>query len=194
VGKRVLHHGTLLFSADTGELAKALTVSGLKLKAKGVDSVKSRVTNIYEYLPEKMNVSEFKEYLFNYVFNHTKNAKLRRLTTSEWQEVTKKSFERHTQKDWIFGQEPDFDFVKEAAFPAGLTQAYIKLNNGSIAALKFTGDFFDNRNITELESLIIGTPYNTAALKARLKAANIGDYFYNTNLDQLINLLIGLEY
>jgi lipoate---protein ligase len=46
------HHGTILLSSSTADIEKYLTVSPAKLAAKGVDSVKSRVTNLSEYAPD----------------------------------------------------------------------------------------------------------------------------------------------
>lgn len=45
------HHGTLLIDVKTDEMAKYLTVSPLKLQAKGVSSVKSRVLNLKKVCP-----------------------------------------------------------------------------------------------------------------------------------------------
>lgn len=50
-GSKKYHHGTLLIDVKTDEMAKYLTVSPLKLKAKGVSSVKSRVLNLKEVCP-----------------------------------------------------------------------------------------------------------------------------------------------
>jgi len=48
--KRVLHHGTLLFSSEISNLSKALKVNPLLYQDKGVKSVKSRVANINQFL------------------------------------------------------------------------------------------------------------------------------------------------
>lgn len=50
-GNKKYHHGTLLIDVNPDEMAKYLTVSPLKLKAKGVSSVKSRVMNLKEVNP-----------------------------------------------------------------------------------------------------------------------------------------------
>ena len=44
--KRVLHHGTLLFSSQMADLSNALKVNPLKYQDKGGKSVRSRVTNL----------------------------------------------------------------------------------------------------------------------------------------------------
>jgi lipoate-protein ligase A len=50
-GTNCMHHGTLLLTSSAESIEKYLTVSKAKLEAKGVDSVKSRVTVLSEYVP-----------------------------------------------------------------------------------------------------------------------------------------------
>lgn len=49
---RGFHHGTLLLNADLSRLANYLNPDKKKLAAKGITSVRSRVTNLTELLPE----------------------------------------------------------------------------------------------------------------------------------------------
>ena len=49
---RVMHHGTLLYNSDLSAVSKALQVDPEKIRAKGMESVRSRVTNIRRYLKE----------------------------------------------------------------------------------------------------------------------------------------------
>ena len=62
VGENKCHHGTVLISADKSRLANYLTVSKTKLEAKGIKSVRSRVVNLTELVPE-MTVEAFEEAL-----------------------------------------------------------------------------------------------------------------------------------
>lgn len=52
--ERLMHHGTLLYSADLSEMSGALNVNREKLVTKGIESVKSRVANI-SALSEKLS-------------------------------------------------------------------------------------------------------------------------------------------
>ena len=53
---KLLHHGTLLFDSEMEELAKALKVSKDKIESKGIKSVRSRVTNIKEFLQDDIGI------------------------------------------------------------------------------------------------------------------------------------------
>lgn len=48
---RSIVHGTMLFDTDMENMTAAITPSAIKLKAKGVDSVRNRITVISEHLP-----------------------------------------------------------------------------------------------------------------------------------------------
>lgn len=60
---RELIHGTLMYDVDIETLTAALNVEGSKLNRKGVASVRSRVTNIKDYLPDIQDIDEFQQAL-----------------------------------------------------------------------------------------------------------------------------------
>ena len=55
------------FDVDLSVLANALKVSKDKFESKGVKSVRARVTNIVNELPEKITVEEFRDLLLEYM-------------------------------------------------------------------------------------------------------------------------------
>lgn len=57
---RVLIHGTLMYDVDIDVLTKALTTPVSKLAMKGVASVRSRVTNLKEMLPQFKDIDGVK--------------------------------------------------------------------------------------------------------------------------------------
>ena len=72
------HHGTLMMNVNKEMLSKYLTVSKEKLQSKGVDSVKSRVTNLVDYIPdltlEALKKGELKEtHLAVYYFDRNRD-------------------------------------------------------------------------------------------------------------------------
>ena len=64
-GDRILHHGTLLWSADLSKLAGALKVDPEKIASKGIKSVRSRVANIRDLIGSEMSATDFIDYLFS---------------------------------------------------------------------------------------------------------------------------------
>ena len=63
---RELVHGTLMYNVDIDTLTAALNVEGSsKLNLKGVASVRSRVTNVRDYLPQFSSLDELQSVLQN---------------------------------------------------------------------------------------------------------------------------------
>ena len=60
---RVMHHGTIMFDSDLSVVSEALRVDPTKIQTKGIRSVRSRVTNVVEHLPEKVTLPEFRRIL-----------------------------------------------------------------------------------------------------------------------------------
>lgn len=52
MNQRILHHGTLLFNTDLQAMQNLLNPNVLKMKSKGVDSVRARVINLNNLEPE----------------------------------------------------------------------------------------------------------------------------------------------
>ena len=63
LGKRILHHGTLLFDANPEMVAGALNVDPTKFQSKSSKSVRSRIGNIRTFLKEDMDLPAFWAYL-----------------------------------------------------------------------------------------------------------------------------------
>lgn len=55
---RTLVHGTLMWNVDIETLTRALAVPGSKLTKKGIASVRSRVANLKDYLPQYRSLDE----------------------------------------------------------------------------------------------------------------------------------------
>ena len=65
---RELVHGTLMYDVDIETLTAALNVEGSsKLNLKGVGSVRSRVTNVRDYLPQFSSLDELQAALQQYL-------------------------------------------------------------------------------------------------------------------------------
>lgn len=174
---RVLHHGTLMFASDTDAMTEILNADPSKLVSKGVDSVRSRVTNIKEHLQRDLTLPQFREILVQNFRNAGVLEKERELSEDELHAVEKLRREKYVTWDWVYGSSPAFNILRQAAFAWGKVEIGMRVENGLVSDCKIYGDFFSNADMDRLCALLTGTAYRAEAMKRRLENAELGVYF-----------------
>ncbi|MCO5265489.1 MAG: lipoate--protein ligase [Lentimicrobium sp.] len=186
---RVLHHGTLLFSAQITDLSNALNVDPTKFQDKAVKSVRSRVTNISEHLKSPLTVLEFRDLILQHVMESTPGAESYSFTDEDISAIRKLKNEKYVTWDWNFGYSPKYNFRKTVKTNGGKLEVTLEVVNGVIANARFFGDYFNKLNPEDIENALTGVVHSESEIKNRLKDFEIGDYFLNVTNDELITAL-----
>lgn len=186
----LLHHGTILFDSELSVVQDALNVTQDKIESKGVKSVKSRVTNISPYLPEKISVEEFKEALLNYIFEDA-NLKPNEyvLTDEDLQAVEELMKERYMTWEWTYGESPKFNIQKSKRFAGGKIDVRLGIDKGYIENCKIFGDFFGQNEVSEFEALLKGKKYDEESLRSELEHVSLHSYFKDITLEDFMDCL-----
>ncbi len=188
--KRLLHHGTLLFSADISDMAGALRVSEEKLKSKGIKSVPSRVRNIkdIEGYTGPDTAEEFAGRLIEFAERRF-GTEARGFTPEENAAVEKLRCEKYSQWEWNFGSSPEYGRKSSRRFPYGTVEVSFETEHGIIKEIKVGGDFFGVRDIAELEEKLRGTKLEKEALTAAL--AEVEEYISGASPEDIRDMMIG---
>ena len=161
------HHGTLMVNVNLGELSRYLTVSKDKLKSKGVDSVRARVTNLTEYAPD-LTVDVLKQKLLE-AFEEVYGLKANILKDTD---LDAEEVEERTQKfaswDWIFGRKLDFQYELANRFPWGQITLQLKVKNGKIEDVNVYSDSMRPSLIDEISRYLKNVRYDKKAICAEL--------------------------
>lgn len=103
---RELVHGTLMYNVDIDTLTAALNVEGSsKLNLKGVASVRSRVTNVRDYLPQFASLDEVQAALQDFLSaggSAQKNGGKLSLSSAEKTSVDSLTSQKFASSDWIY--------------------------------------------------------------------------------------------
>lgn len=186
---RIVHHGTILYSADFSELIGSLNVREVKFKDKAVKSVEGRVTNLIDHMEEKLSVEEFKEYVTNHVANTIKGSKIYEFSNKELEEIQKIADNRYATWEWTFGKSPKYDFHNEDKFKCGVLETYVIVDKGHIKEIRFFGDFFGREDIKGLEELLTGKKYDEDEIKDLLNKTKISNYINNIEVEDILSLI-----
>lgn len=189
-GNAVMHHGTLMFSADVSSLTDALKVNPLKIKSKGIASVKSRVTNICDHLKQPIDIEDFTEHLKTCVLSSFEGAQIYEFTSEDIKAIEALEKEKYSTYEWNFGFKQEYTVTKDARFAGGTVTVCLQIKQNIIESIKIYGDYFGKKDISEIENALCGTAYKPDTVKARLQQFNIEDYMCNVKADELCELIV----
>lgn len=167
-GKQAYHHGTLLVDADMEKLSRYLNPSKAKLKSKGVESVRSRVTNLKE-LCSGLTVDALKLSLAH-AFADVYNLPLRQIRDEDldFQKIESLA-ERNRSWEWNFGHRIPFDLEREERFSWGSVQLQLHINEGVIQQAKIYSDAMDWAWVAEAEEKLTGCRFEADALRQQFQ-------------------------
>ncbi len=202
--ERILHHGSILYSCDTGIMGDLLTPPKIKMKSKGISSVKQRVINLFEVDPEKRGIQAFQED-FDRALKSLDNEEKRRclLEAGALVENDGKLFfapeilaraeaiakEKFTSDDWNIGKNPAFSLESERLTKGGFLKLYLDIDKQKIRSIRLEGDFFMGEG--ELEAILqqfIDMPYEKARLSPLLEKVSESLAIYQLSAKELEDL------
>jgi lipoate-protein ligase A len=187
---KVMHHGTILYDSDLHVLSRALKPPSDKIESRGIKSVKSRVTNIRPYMKTDMPVTDFWAALKNYFFEafDMRDFALTSAYNAEVEELRQKIY---SQWSWNYGNSPPYSLRKVRRIE-GCGKIEILLDvakDGIIKNIAFYGDFFGNRELSELGEKLVGLHFKQSELTAALEKLDFSEYIYNLTTKDFLELL-----
>lgn len=187
---RMMHHGCLLFDVDMSVLSQALKVSKDKIESKGVKSVRARVTNILEQLPEKITVNEFADLLLQKMKDTHPDMTEYVLSEDELAKIQQLADEKFGTWDWTYGQAPEYTISRDVRYPAGKISTYANVDKSVIQTVKIYGDFFGIKDVVDVEEALVGVRYEYLDVLARLKELNLADYFAGMTVEEVAKAIV----
>lgn len=189
---RVMHHGTIMYSSDLDAVGRVLRVDPEKIRAKGVRSVRSRVTTVRAHMPRPLPLEQFKARLLEEI-SRERPMEPYTLTRSDVAAVEAIKQSRYDRWEWNYGVSPPCDLLRRRRVEGcGLVEAHIRLVEGRVAGISFFGDFFSAAEPEELADLLRGCPLREEELRKRLEETDVSRYFAGLTGDGLAGILLDL--
>lgn len=158
------HHGTLLIDADMEKLSRYLTPSKAKLEAKGVASVRSRVTNLKLLSPSltcEMMARQM-EKAFEKVYGH--DAEKIVLSEKNIEKIKKYTVELSSW-NWLYGPRLPFTFSCEERFSWGSISLQLQVESGHIKLAQVYSDAMDWEISDEVTKALLGCRFTCTDMK-----------------------------
>lgn len=185
---RVIHHGTILFDSDLDVLSMALNVDRSKFRGKGIASVKSRVTNLRNHLPENVRLTDLRQRLLDCIMEQETLERME--LTPEDRQAVHLLQQRYDSWDWNYGYSPSFQRSEKSWFPnCGTVQVDYEMERGILTRIRIQGDFFGERDAAELERLLTGCKGCRAEILHRLREIQPDKYIHGVDAEKLAQML-----
>ena len=178
---RSIVHGTMLYNTDISVMVKAITPDNEKLISKGIDSVRSRVTNIVEHID--ISIEDFKKHFKeNLCDTHMT------LTEEDIQGI--RDIEKtYLLPEFIYGKNPNYTLKKKAKTKAGMIEISVELKNNIVKDMNMLGDYFLIEDVSEFLALFTNQEFTRASFNKVLEQHLIKDYIYNLTKEQFLDIL-----
>ncbi len=185
--KRILHHGTLLFSSDREMIAGALHADPSKFESKSAKSVRSRVGNIRDFLPEAIDIHAFWRRMLDGL---SQSGMIReQLTGEELETVAHLADEKYRSWEWNWGKCPHYSYVNKKRFPGGTIEVCADIEAGKIKDLIFFGDYLATTDQGPLLSALRGEAFERNGCAVILDRFPLSDMFGEIGRDEILSLL-----
>lgn len=188
LSNRSVLHNSLLFDTQLDHLSNALTPAKEKLKSKGVESVRQRVTNVATYT--QLDILAF----MDYVRQEMCGTEVLELTEEDMKEVAE--IEKELASDeFVYGKNPKYSLIRKHRFEGvGTLEAHIELKNNIIGSINMVGDYFLLGDIDhDFLSLLKGCEFTREAVEERLEDIDLSTIIRGLKQRQFLRLLFGRE-
>lgn len=161
---RVLHHGTLLYNSNLKNLGDAIRVIPGKYISKAVQSNRSEVVNISEFLQHPSPVEDFIRMILHFQRKSSANNQLYSISAQESEIISKLSSEKFETWEWQFGYSPAYQFSNTGTWKGKKLAIQLNAEKGKILELKLNGDVYDKPSKNFLAQNIKNTHHNFETL------------------------------
>ena len=185
---RLMVHGTLMYNVDVDVLTNVLNPSTTKLQSKGIASVRSRVANLCDYLPEIPDIQTFSQRLEEILSNNYTDTEYQ-LTETDLANIQRLTDKKFATWEWNYGHSPKATLVHSARLACGTVEIHLTLAENRIASCHFGGDFLGNLPASDVEKALTGIPYEINEIRKCLSKIEISRYFDRVSVDDLLEMM-----
>mgnify|MGYP000873590956 CR=1 FL=1 len=184
---RVLHHGTLLFETNLENLEEAIKPGNASFIDKAVQSVRSRVTNIRDHLPVKMEMVEFRLFLETQIAGNFDNPGYYDLNQHDIQKIEQLVQKKYKTWEWNFGYSPVYTFSKSILTGDGKVNLQLEVRNGIIENAAIRPEFAVSAEIRLLENSLTGLRHTPDIFRDLSQNPDFAEIFKELRIRSLHN-------
>ena len=163
---RTLHHGTLLYNASLDTLRDAIHVPKDQISDNAVKSVRSPVTNIFNYIKEGISIETFRFEILSHVQKSSPENEISEFTQAEKLAIETLAATKYATWDWNFGYSPKCHVQKITNILGIQTTVDLEINKGKIAMASV---YSSQKDFSSIQENILNLPYDISVIQENLQ-------------------------
>jgi lipoate-protein ligase A len=187
-GGKICTHGSLLYDADLEALSRVLRVDDEKIRSKALRSIRSRVTNIREYMSAPCSTAEFRDMLKRQLFCELQFQEYE-LTEKDLAQIDLIFQKQYGSQSWTFTMSPKFSFYNSRRFHGGKVDVYLDVVNGTVLCCSIRGDFLGVIEIRALEQLFENRLFRHQDFSEALQDVSLQPYLGNITREEFLSCI-----
>ena len=171
---RVLHHGTLLYQSNLATLGNAIRVVPGKYVGKAVQSNRSIVANIADFMKEAIPIAQFIEKIMEHQLNSSPNCKMHQFSSDDHSKISKLAKEKFETWEWQFGYSPAYSFINKVQLASGTLSINAEIEKCRFTKVRIEGDHYSGFEGEALEKALVDRPHTFESIEKAHKELGIG--------------------
>jgi len=184
---RTLFHGTLLFDTDLSVLSQVLNPDEEKIRAKGIKSVRARVANLKEFLPE-WDTDRFIEEMAAGLLQTMEVDAVSEIPAWLSEKAEQLANSQYRSWEWNYGSVTAYSYQNKKRFACGGVEIGFNVRDNRICDMAIKGDFFGMEPSTGLAEKINGSIPRLEDIAAKLAVVDISDYISGISKAEFLTL------
>ena len=152
-----------------------------------VQSVRSRVGNICDYLKADMSLSDFRQFLKSELVGE--GALVGSLPEHALKEIEDLRSSKYESWEWVYGRSPQFTLHNKLRFAGGSIEVYLTTSHAVIQEISFYGDYLSMCPMTDLQHALAGCLFRREDVRNVLLRFPLSDYFGSITLDEILDVI-----
>jgi lipoate---protein ligase len=155
---RILSHGTLLFNAEKVALSQALkNPSFSSFEGKAIQSVRSKVANIVDFLKEPLAMDNFVAMVLQHLVQNDLRNKLYDLTKADYEMIEQLVTQKYDTWEWNYGYSPRYRFENKAEDFS--FQVSVVVEKGLMTTVDLWGDSLTDVQKKAVQQKLLNSPH-----------------------------------
>ncbi|KPL13267.1 MAG: hypothetical protein AMS23_02945 [Bacteroides sp. SM1_62] len=181
---RVLHHGTLLYSTDLRALTSALRTAPGKYKDRAVQSVRSPVANILDFLEPRASVSAFRNDLIVHLSGSFEGSARYELSGTDMAGIKELVSQKYSTWEWNIGYSPRYRMTRKIDWNGKQVMIHLEVEKGKITNVYIKSDNTDRAFFERLSGVLSGVDHEPGQVREKISGSGLVncrliDYFVN---------------